>query len=93
MDCKVFSLFNTNRWNLVNLPACCQVVPTLYVGPFCDNAIDAAMDDLKVYGSVAAPGFDRPEGIVIWHTAGRQYFKKTLENDEVPKFLLRGYKG
>jgi hypothetical protein len=92
LDEKRFSLFNTNRWNADNVPACCHVVPVLYEGPFCDNAIEACIDDLRMYGSAAAHGFMKPEGIVIWHTAARMYFKKTLENDEVPKFMLKGTK-
>lgn len=27
----------------------------------------------------------KPEGIVIFHTAARQMFKVTIENDESPK--------
>lgn len=38
-----------------------------------------------MYGSVAAPGFAKPEGIIIFHTASRQLFKKTVEKDELPK--------
>lgn len=36
-------------------------------------------------GSVAAPGFMKPEGIVIFHVQGNFGLKKTLEKDEVPK--------
>lgn len=36
-------------------------------------------------GSVAAPGFANPEGVVIYHTAGNVLFKKTLIKDEIPK--------
>lgn len=39
----------------------------------------------KIDGSLAQPGFMKPEGIVIFHTAANQLFKKTLENDESPK--------
>ena len=49
--------------------------------------VDAAIDGLRRNGSVAAPGFLKPEGIVIWHEAARQYFKKTLEKDDVPKSI------
>jgi hypothetical protein len=27
----------------------------------------------------------KPEGIVVYHTAGRMYFKKTIEKDSEPK--------
>lgn len=33
LDKRVFSLFNVGRWNIENLPHCCNVVPTLYKGP------------------------------------------------------------
>jgi hypothetical protein len=29
----------------------------------------------------------RPEGVIIYHTHGNYYFKKTIEKDEVPKSL------
>ena len=37
---------------------------------------------LEVGGSAAAPGFMKPEGIMIYHHAAGQYFKKTLEKDD-----------
>lgn len=79
-----FSLFNTARW-AEQRPACCDVVPTLYAGPFATDVINGALFTLAGAGSVAAPGFAKPEGIVIWHEAARQLFKKTIEGDEVPK--------
>ena len=83
---KRFSLFNTGRWNdLTPPPACCHVVPVLYSGVFTSTAVDACLDILRTEGSRAAPGFMRPEGVVIYQTAGRCYFKKTLERDEEPK--------
>jgi len=33
-------------------------------------------------GSQAAPGFERPEGIVVFHKASGQMFKATVEKDE-----------
>lgn len=68
-------------------PACCHVVPTLYRGLFSEWGVNLALDNLQVGGSVAAPGFMDPEGIVIWHTAARIGFKKTLKDDESPKTL------
>jgi len=43
---------------------------------------DEFIEYLKANGSIAAPGFMKPEGIIIYHTAGNLYFKKTIENDE-----------
>ena len=83
---KRFSLFNVDRWSDVR-PACCGVVPVLYRGNFDTNAIDAALESLRANGSVAAPGFMNPEGVVVFHLAGRVGFKKTLHKDELPKAL------
>lgn len=80
---KRFSLFNTSVWgNDAIRPACCGVTPILYQGDFSDMPLEAIMADLKAGGSVAAPGFMQPEGVVIFHTAARMAFKKTFERDE-----------
>lgn len=81
---KRFSLFNVHRW-AENRPSCCNVVPVLYRGIFDTQQIDLIIAELEMYGSVAAPGFARLEGIIIFHTASRQLFKKTVEKDESPK--------
>jgi len=81
---KRFSLFNAERW-ATERPACCHVVPVLYKGPFCDSAIYDCLFELETNGSKAAPGFMKPEGIVIYHTASRVSFKKTIEHDDEPK--------
>lgn len=83
---KRFSLFNVDRWG-VERPACCNVVPTLYRGNFDTNAIEDALSGLRTLGSMAAPGFMNPEGVVVFHLAGRVGFKKTLHKDELPKAL------
>ena len=80
---KRFSLFDTSKWE--TKPACCHVVPTLYKGPFSEEAIQRVMVALGANGSVAAPGFMRPEGIVIYHIAARVGFKKTFEKDDTGK--------
>lgn len=69
------------------LPACCSLVPVIYRGTFSTSAVDRAIDGLKNLGSVAAPGFMNPEGVVVFHVAGNVGFKKTIEKDEVPKAL------
>lgn len=85
---KRFSLFNVSRWGAAEgRPFCCGAVPTLYVGDFDTDAINAQLSRLRLEGSIAAPGFMNPEGIVIYHTAARALFKKTLHKDEVPKAL------
>lgn len=93
-----FSLFNVGRWLLSadccprpeheareaekEAPSCCDIVPILYKGPFSHEAIRQTLARLAVSGSVVAPGFDRPEGIVIFHTQSGHLYKTTLEGDE-----------
>ena len=93
-----FSLFNSGRWAkggvLFNegeshAPDCCDVVPVLYSGPNEQSQIAKALHRLAEFGSVAAPGFMQPEGIVIFHTASGESFKKTLEKDESPKSVIQ----
>jgi hypothetical protein len=85
---KRFSLFNVGRWENPDIrPKCCHVVPTLYRGEFDTSLIDITLFDLSIDGSAAAPGFMKPEGIIVWHTAANIGFKKTIEKDEVPKSL------
>lgn len=83
---KRFSLFNVDRWGQER-PACCHVVPILYRGLFDTAEINAALRRLEEHGSYAAPGFMNPEGVVVFHVAGRIGFKKTIEKDELPKGL------
>jgi hypothetical protein len=84
-----FSLFNTSRWSDAEVrPACCGVVPILGSGLLDrPSFINQALKNLQNEGSVAAPGFMNPEGIVVFHIAGNFGFKKTLEKDEEPKSL------
>jgi hypothetical protein len=83
---KRFSLFNVGRWTEENpAPSCCHLVPILYTGDFDTAAIDATMAKLAAEGSAAAPGFMKPEGIIVCHTASRCLFKRTIEKDEYHK--------
>ena len=84
---KRFSLFNVNRYaetDLSHVPGL-GLVPVLYEGPFDTRAAMLVLDRLDLNGSKAAPGFVRPEGIVIYHEAARSAFKVTVEHDEKPK--------
>lgn len=93
---KRFSLFNTHRWTDDEVrPSCCHVVPVLETCMFDEltdyghrentTRIDQVMEELKVGGSLASPGFMRPEGVIIYHTAGNLMFKKTIEGDDARK--------
>lgn len=86
LDHKRFSLFNVTRWG-DSRPACCDVVPVMYRGPFCTGAVDQQLERLKELGSFAARGFMKPEGVIVFHTAAGIGFKKTIEKDAVPKTL------
>jgi hypothetical protein len=96
---KRFSLFNTYRWSdgakdkdgnsLSPRPSCCHVVPVLYDGMFDTHVIQDVLNNLAMVGSAAAPGFMNPEGVVIYHSAGNLYFKKTIKNDEMPKSMVK----
>lgn len=77
---KRFSLFNVERWG-VNRPECCGVVPVLWEGNMADMDVQKIMRDLWESGSIAAPGYKNPEGIVIYHTAGNFGLKKTFAKD------------
>ena len=67
------------------LPECCHLVPVLYSGVMSDIFIDYSLDLPEIEGSVAAPGYMNPEGVVIFHTAANRCFKATLKNDDLPK--------
>lgn len=91
---KRFSLFNVGRWKMAHtrylfdddverttVPSCCHVVPVLYAGAFDTAEIDKQIAWLEKHGSQAAPGFLRPEGVVIYHEKARMLFKKTIGDD------------
>lgn len=85
LDERRFALFNVRRWNKdnPNIPSCCTVVPTIYVGTSLN--LDGVMYELSVSGSWAVPGFMQPEGIIIFHSASNTLFKKTFEKDDTGK--------
>lgn len=95
---KRFSLFNAGRWVDTNgnglgdsqAPACVSVVPVIATGNNINAVAEGALAELRECGSFAAPGFDNPEGIIVYHTAARQTFKVTLEGDESPKGIYKG---
>lgn len=86
---KRFSLFNTSRWNEENTSSVpdLYVVPVLYEGDFDTYVVNECVDNLRNYGSVAAPGFMKAEGVIAFHTAANSMFKVTCEKDEQPKGL------
>lgn len=81
---KRFGLFNVSRWG-DERPECCEVVPVLYRGLFDSAEVERCLTHLAFSGSKAAPGFMRPEGVVVYHVAAGVGFKKTIEKDDQPK--------
>lgn len=86
-DDKRFWLFNVNRYS--DMPTDkvegLGVVPVLHEGPFDTAAVSAAVTMLKAGGSVAVPGFMKPEGVIVFHSASGAVFKVTTEKDETWK--------
>ena len=64
------------------LPECVRLVPELWRGPFTTIAVNECLNRLILQGSMAAPGFMKPEGVVVFHVAGGFAFKKTIEKDD-----------
>lgn len=91
---KRFSLFNVHRYSEAVEASLLDgigvgVVPTLYQGPYSEEAIRNALRRLTLHGSVAAPGFmGDAEGVIVYHSASRQVYKVLLENDHLPKGLV-----
>lgn len=82
---KKFSLFSVHRWTQETLPSCCSVVPVLYEGDYTTHAIARVLCHLDYTGSIASPGYDKPEGIVIYHSASKVLSKMTFEHDATGK--------
>jgi hypothetical protein len=87
---KRFALFNTYRWTDTR-PDLFDVVPVLWQGSGDDlqQGIDSAIQILATNGSVISPGFRNPEGIVIYSNEAKTYWKKTLQNDRIPKDMVK----
>lgn len=80
-----FSLFNTSRWGVDSetpAPPCCSVVPVLgELDTFDSSLVEDVGLALAQTGSIAAPGFKDPEGIVVFHKAANSCFKWTFDGD------------
>lgn len=80
---KRFSLFNVSRWgDDAARPPCCHVVPVLLRWSFDTAKVDEVLARLAATGSAAAPGFMKPEGVVVFHAASNTLFKKTLDKHD-----------
>jgi len=93
---KRFSLFNVHKYRAMGLNERHEtdtrpVVPGLGVVPLLDQhtfsteRVEEIKQRLIETGSQAAPGFMRPEGVIVYHTAAKATFKSLIENDDSPK--------
>ena len=90
MDTRVFSLFNATRWvTAQDRPSCCSVVPILMHHTYSDVMIADVLNDLRNNGSKAAPGFMKPEGIIVSFGTNKGKFKVMLEGNDTPKSLQK----
>ena len=91
---KRFSLFNTTVWGPIikareiaglPIPLGLGVVPVMYEGKFLTREVEDQIFRLRTFGSLCAPGFMDPEGVVVYHDAAKAFFKVTVKDDEKPK--------
>lgn len=75
---KFFSLFNALRWQDAEFKTeRLASVPLIYHGGFEEAATWAAVNDLYKNGSKAAPGYDKPEGVVVYLHEAKCSYKVT----------------
>lgn len=65
-----------------NRPANVHLTPILYKGIWKENIISDTMAALKLGGSVAAPGYMKPEGVVVRFERNGAMFKQVFEAEE-----------
>lgn len=80
MEYKVFSLFNTKKWEgMLLLGGTLRVVPIMETIMFDTHRIEIIKDILRRSGSLAAPGFMNPEGVMVYHPASNNIFKAPFD--------------
>ncbi len=90
LDHKRWALFNPSfedRVRGVGLPNV-ETVPVIEQSTLSTFGVTHAVNSLRDHGSLAAPGFMQPEGVIVYHTQSKQVYKVLLENDEIPKGLV-----
>lgn len=99
LDHRRFSLFNTHRWGWLDDGDVLDREPLTEIGVHCvphlgwfdsfnSSGIEKCVETLRHNGSFAAPGFDKPEGVVVFHPQSQSLFKMLCENDDIPKSLV-----
>lgn len=100
MDHRVFSIFNTDMWQVAPYTAhshqhkmgddYLSVVPVLYRGMFDQAEIESVAMDLQHTGSEASDDFgkefNKPEGVCIFHSQTRTVQKFTFDNNDKGKW-------
>lgn len=92
MEHRQFSLFNTEKWAFaLEEPlqvgtALLGVVPVMYRGPFSEGVIEQKLQRLVYFGSQAAPGWMKPEGVCVYHTQSKRVYKVTLDDQDKGKW-------
>ncbi|MEU8086364.1 RNA ligase family protein [Micromonospora sp. NPDC049101] len=68
-------------------PEVVTTVPVLWHGNanVITHAVQTALTTLTRFGSVLAPGFMQPEGLMVYHVAGGHYYKVLIDGDAHPK--------
>ncbi len=91
-----FSLFNVKRWEYtLDWNEGHELIPQLYMVPVLDRSMFSTerakelVHELRYTGSWASPGFMKPEGVVVFHTASQTPYKTFLENDDVHKWEVQ----
>lgn len=82
---KRFALFNVSRYAEglpEGLPSNVHLVPVLYQGPLDTVTLSATTETLYTNGSVAVPGWSKPEGVII-ECAGQRW--KVTDNGDAHK--------
>lgn len=94
MDHRVFSIFNTDLWSANVGDKFSHMVggselthtPVLYRGEMSTLEIMDAAGKLVRYGSVASPGFMKPEGVCVYHSQSEIVQKFTFDNQDKGKW-------
>lgn len=92
-DEKFFSLFNPWRYEDMGIEGelwGLEIVPTLYTGNAGFLTVDVILATLEKEGSKAAPGYMRPEGVIIQSALTRTAYKAFTWDDGLPKSAKEG---
>lgn len=91
-----FSLFNVKRWEMqLTHKHGHKDLKELYMVPVLDRSVFSTVrarelvEELREHGSFASPGFMKPEGVVVFHTASQTPYKTFLENDDIHKWEVK----